>query len=271
MRVETPLEQLFFTTVLIETHTSSGGVGCGTGFIVHIKGEKFSDSFLVTNKHVIKDAKEGILRFHLAENGEPKRGKGYKLRVQDFEQYWIGHANPDVDIAIMSMSLVQKQANKSGLKLFFKAIPQELFPTAEQLEALDAVEEIVFVGYPNGIYDDANYLPVVRRGITASPLHVDYEGKPQFLVNASVFPGSSGSPVFIISSGQYTRRGGGLVLGSRIHLLGVIASVYHTTTEATRLMAGCVGSGQSGYVQMIDLGIVFKSKAVLDLAISLLK
>lgn len=275
MRSETHLEQLFFTTILIETHTKSGGIGYGTGFIIDIKGDKFSDSFLVTNKHVVKDAKEGILKFHYGENGELKRSagpRGYKLKVPDFEQYWIGPADPEIDVTIMSMSLILKQAGKAGVELFFKALPEEVFPTAEQLAALDAVEEIVFVGYPNGISDEANYLPIVRRGITASPLQMDYNGKPQFLVDASVFPGSSGSPVLIVNNGQYTERGGKIVLGkNRVHLLGIISSVYQAAAGAAKLKPGAAATVSSGYMQMIDLGIVFKSQLILDLARSLLK
>jgi hypothetical protein len=36
-----------------------------------------------------------------------------------------------------------------------------------------------------------------RRGMTATPPQLDYCGRPTFLIDASVFGGSSGSPVFL--------------------------------------------------------------------------
>lgn len=275
MRIETPFEQLFYTTVIIESQKREGTGTLGTGFIINVKVGKRTDAFLVTNKHVICGATEGILRFHLSENGKLCNGQGYKLRVPNMCKFWIGHKDSDVDIAVMSMSLIHEQARKSGKTLFYKAIPQDLFPTDEQLSQLDAVEDLAFVGYPTGIYDQENYLPVLRRAFAASPLQVDYEGKPIFLVDASVFPGSSGSPVLLVNTGQYSPRGGGIVLGNRVLILGIIASVHCMPDEMATKFHEVVNSSPAGatqgYRQMIDLGVVYKSRAILELAMSLLQ
>jgi hypothetical protein len=74
---------------------------------------------------------------------------------------------------------------------------------------------VTFIGYPNGIWDSKNLLPVVMRGTTASPIEVDFEGTPRFLIDASVFGGSSGSPVFILNQGTYSMKDGGVAVGSR--------------------------------------------------------
>lgn len=76
-----------------------------------------------------------------------------------------------------------------------------MIPNEEQIKQMDAIEPITFIGYPNGIWDSTNLLPVARRGTTASPIEVDFEGSPRFLIDASVFGGSSGSPVFILNQG----------------------------------------------------------------------
>ena len=57
-------------------------------------------------------------------------------------------------------------------------------------------EEIVFIGYPSGLRDEHNSTPLIRRGITASPIWNDFGNDPIFLIDAGVYPGSSGSPVF---------------------------------------------------------------------------
>jgi hypothetical protein len=52
-----------------------------------------------------------------------------------------------------------------------------------------------------------------------------------FLIDCSIFPGSSGSPVFLFNQGSYASRQGGLSLGTRVMLLGVVAAVaLHNAT-----------------------------------------
>jgi len=71
------------------------------------------------------------------------------------------------------------------------------------------------VGYPVGIWDSANNMPVIRRGITATHPGKDYEGKSEFMIDAACFPGSSGSPVFLFNLGSYPQKAGGIVIGTR--------------------------------------------------------
>ena len=111
---------------------------------------------------------------------------------------------------------------QEGKDIFFISIPKSLFPTQEQLKEISAIEDIVFVGYPNAIRDEVNLSPIIRRGITATPVDRDYENKPIFLIDASVFGGSSGSPVFIFNQGSYAHKGG-LTMGTRVMFLGIVA------------------------------------------------
>ena len=127
------------------------------------------------------------------------------------------------------------------------------------------------MGYPNGIYDTANLLPVFRRGITATPPQVDYNDRPVFLVDASVFPGSSGSPVFIYNLGGYGTRKG-FQSGTRIFFLGIIAEVYFRKEEGT-LEFKSIPTARVPVVktrEMLDLGIVFKAGTVVETVRNLL-
>jgi len=138
---------------------------------------------------------------------------------------------------------------------------------------LDAVEEVIFVGYPNGIYDSVNNLPITRRGSTATPPSVDYEGKPIFLIDASVFQGSSGSPVLIYDNGSWLSRDGGLISGIRLFLLGVLGSVFFRETDGT-LSFEEIPAAVKPVVktsQMIDLGIVYKSTTIIETIEQLLR
>lgn len=273
MKVETIAEQLYFNTILIESQTNEGITSVGTGFIIDAVHKTRQGSFLVTNKHVINGGTKGVLRFHLKEDGSPKLQQGYKLNVPDFKVYWMGHPDPKVDVTLMSMSVVLEHAKQSGKELYYRSIPQSLCPSERDLEELDALEEIVFIGYPLGIYDEAQYLPVVRRGITASPVQVDHDGERKFLIDAAVFPGSSGSPVFILDRGVYPKRGGGVVLADRTHFLGILAAGYYESSTAAVVRTPIPTGGQhpSGTgKQMINLGIVFKADTVFELAQSII-
>jgi len=152
-------------------------------------------------------------------------------------------------------------------------VPDRLIPTQDEIDELDAVEDVIFVGYPNGIWDSENNLPVTRRGITATPIAIDYRNEPKFLIDASVFPGSSGSPVFLYNNtGTFAMKGKGTVFGGRIMFLGLVASVFFRE-EAGRIEMVDVPTGMEPIPvvrQMINLGIVFKATAVRDVALKII-
>ena len=141
-----------------------------------------------------------------------------------------------------------------------------MVPSQKQLDELDALEEITFVGYPNGIYDSKNLLPIIRKGTTATPPQIDYEGKPMFLVDASVFPGSSGSPVLICNTGGFATKNG-FAVGTRVMLLGLISSVLVQKEDNTLQFISIPTTTTIPIVrttQMIDLGVVFKASTILE-------
>lgn len=135
-----------------------------------------------------------------------------------------------------------------------------------QLDQLDAIESVTFIGYPNGIWDRKNLLPVARRGTTASPIGVDFEGTPRFLIDASVFGGSSGSPVFVLNQGMYSDKQGNSVVGTRVHFVGLVAAVF-LRTQLNRIVSVPIPTHVSPMAEqqeMLDLGIVFKARTVVE-------
>jgi hypothetical protein len=141
------------------------------------------------------------------------------------------------------------------------------------LLSLDALESVTFIGYPNGIWDTKNLLPIARRGTTATPIAVDFENSPCFLIDASVFGGSSGSPVFIFNQGMYTNKGGGTTIGSRLFFVGIIAAVFYRT-QLNQIVSVPIPTLVQPMVQqqeMVDLGIVFKASTVIEAVEAFLK
>jgi hypothetical protein len=153
-----------------------------------------------------------------------------------------------------------------GISIFHRFIHEDLIPASKQVEDFDAIEDIVFLWYPNDIGDDINNLPVTRRGITATPFAVDFRGKKQFLIDASVFPGSSGSPVFIYNSESSSTRSGGLVVGSKLDIVGIVSPVFYRRAEGQIEMTEAPTAMLPVPVsqEMIDLGLVIKSSAIVE-------
>lgn len=267
MQPKTIAEQLFFTTVRIDTINLEGARGSGTGFFFTHKIGGNELPFVVSNKHVVMGMREGAFSFLQRTETLPALGKGFRLHIEDWPQAWFGHPDPNIDIAIYpfapSEAHIKRQYN---IDLFYRYVSSDIIPTPQQVAELDALELVTFIGYPNGVWDSKNLLPVARRGTTASPMEVDFEGTPRFLIDASVFGGSSGSPVFILNQGSWADKDGGLTIGSRFHFVGVIAAVFFRT-QMNQVVAVPIPTQVQPMVQqqeMIDLGIVFKARTVVE-------
>jgi len=231
---------------------------------------------MVTNKHVIEDANVGSFVFILNDGkGDPQLGRGIEVPVLRFRDHFHGHPDPSVDIAVSPLNpLIDHRDEATGLVIgqstYVAPIRSQHIPTQEYIDNLEAIEEIFFIGYPAGLYDAVNLTPITRRGITATPLQVDYDGESVFLIDAAVFPGSSGSPAFLASSAIRTDKSGNLVLiASRIVLLGVIAK-YLSKPETGIVEWKPIPTEENEVVptyttsQALNLGVVYKSSTVLE-------
>lgn len=263
----TPSEQLAHSTVRISCSTS-GGEATGTGFFFRCLDDGGRHvPVIVTNKHVIAGATTGRFSLTLLEDGGPAIGKHFVIEIDNFESQWLLHPEVGVDLCAMPMGPLLNQAASAGHKFFYVALDKNLIPSSEELEDLGAVEDILMVGYPNGIWDAANNMPIVRRGVTATHPDLNYEGRVEFMIDAACFPGSSGSPVFLYNSGGYARRDGGMVMGGvRVKLLGVLyAGPQHTATGEIRVVN--VPTQQRAIaISAIpqNLGLVIKSSRLAD-------
>lgn len=275
MEVTSIAEKLFFTTVRIDTISDKGEPGAGTGFIFNYKKDENNIyRFIATNKHVVDNKKQGYITFLTKDNqndGVLALGNGIKVEIGSdiWNETWFGHPLHDVDITICSLPKIQKYIEKQYDKeLFYHYISDDLIPSEDQLKELDALESITFIGYPNGLWDAKNFLPIARRGMTASPINVDFGGEPKFLIDASVFGGSSGSPVFIFDKGMHTKKDEEVYLKTRILFIGVIAQVFQRTNFDGAVAVPIPTQNNSISVPLqlekIDIGIVFKARTVIE-------
>lgn len=232
--------QLLFTTVPIWVRKPSGTV-TGTAFIYNVpvpNDPGRSIPLLVTNHHVVEGAQEGLIELVERDGDQPLMQK--RVRAQIDSDVLLARTDPKLDVALVPIGPLLNQLDAAKRPVFFRSISPDLIPTTEAMNDLAAVEEIVFIGYPSGLRDERNSTPLIRRGITATPVWNDFGGDPIFLIDAGVYPGSSGSPVLILNQGAYTAKDS-LVVGNRLLFLGMVSKTM-LRTEATG--ASYLGLGQ---------------------------
>jgi hypothetical protein len=245
--------QLLFTTVQLWVERQDGSQGSATAGIFTLPSVDDPSTgipMLVTNAHVVKDAKRVVFRFIEADGEKPARGKQVTVEVSG--DPLSRHVDHDNDLCVIPFAPVLNRLQSSGKRVFFRSITPSLIPSQEVTEQLSAVEDVVFIGYPSGMSDEHNLLPIVRRGMTATPIWNDFRGKPQFLLDAGVFPGSSGSPVFILNQGSYSNPTG-VTIGSRLLFVGVLKDTMVRKDEVSDRV-------------FLGLGIVVRSQCVQALA-----
>jgi Trypsin-like peptidase domain len=247
-------EQVFLVTVRIENLTDNE---VGTGFLIKkpIK-EGFEQILLFSNKHVFwgkKDIlKQGIakdLRITMhRKDAEESSALGsthtFLFKLERDNLGYCEHPDENVDVACLNISAL---ANV-GIPLHYKAIDIENFFNFERSDIVSA-EKIIFVGYPTGFYDQVNFLPILRTGTIASIPSVNFNGKSQILIDAQVFPGSSGSPVFVPINGRYK-------------LLGIISEAFYKGLDFVEIESTNQPETEKIKIptQWIGLGLLYTSE-----------
>jgi hypothetical protein len=264
------MEQLTHSTVRIETNLHDGGISTGTGFYMNfLQKADTCVPVIVTNKHVVANAKIGKFHVTLATNdGLPDTGKHQLFQFADFEQQCVKHPDPGIDLAAFLIGPLLNKAQQAGGKLFYIPLRTELIPKDEERETYSSMEDIVMIGYPNGIWDAKNNLPVIRKGITATHANVPWNGKSEFLTDIASFPGSSGSPVFLANIGGYMDNKGNTYMGThRIRLLGVhYAGAMHTASGKIQIVTAPTSNVPVPITQIPNnIGVAINSKEILGL------
>jgi Trypsin-like peptidase domain len=273
VKVSGGIEQLYFVTAFLAGHGTRDETGeavdwTGTGFIFGVMTNQGQANFLVSNKHVF-DGAEGVtassldVRLIAAEaDGQPALGQGTGVRIKRQPGDVTGHTEDAVDVGVIPFQFIQDAMNENGADPFFRAIGGDIVLSEDKLpEQVSALEDIVFVGYPSGIYDTANLTPVARRGITATPIALDYQDKPAFLIDGAVFGGSSGSPVFLYGPAPQ-EEGGPITIGpaNRLMFAGILASVH--VRESVGKIVELPTALAAISTEHLGLGIVYKPWAI---------
>ena len=258
-------EKLLYTTVRIQHEDS-----CGTGFFFNFKTDKEEEMIpvLITNKHVLKNKKQGVVTFTVHIKNEAGEELNHTF---NYDTGWIHHPIHDLCCCIVAPIhnfLIDKKIN-----LFNVAFQEDNIWTKEKLQELSAIEDVVMIGYPNGLFDSHNNLPIIRKGITASHPVIDFKNKDAKMnlpgigvIDMACFPGSSGSPICILNEGIYSMKSGGAYAGSRVIFIGVLFSGPLMNVEGKIVVKNiptrAVPISQTSV--MMNLGYYIKAEAILD-------
>lgn len=261
-------ELLTYNTIRIKCELHNGEIATGTGFLFRfgVDGD-LSTPLLVTNKHVVEGAKVGRLQLNMADStGKLLPGQHKSFQVDNFEQQWILHPDDNIDLCVMPIGPLINLVRNQGQDVFFVMLDYSLILSDQELLDLNPIEDIVMIGYPNGIWDAVNNAPIVRQGITATHPGIDYEARSEFMIDAACFPGSSGSPVFLFNAGMYQLKLGETVAGNRLKLLGILyAGPQYTATGEIQIVNVPTQQRVVAFSQIpINLGFVIKAKKLLD-------
>lgn len=263
----TEKEKLIYCTVRLQCKCRDNSISTGTGFFFNfLKDEKgICLPFIVTNNHVIKDATEIGFCLTICDKNFKSMHQYQQCKILIQDAIIFPHPK-GIDLCIISISQTLSELSALGKTPLVTALDNHVILTNDQAQILSPIEDILMVGYPDGIFDSYNNLPVIRKGITATPIYEDYNGKKEFIIDIAAFNGSSGSPVFIFHEGTYSTNDG-IVIGNRIALLGILHSGFlHTIIGSTNIKGL-----QSQSEIPNNLGIIAKSVELLAFEDVLLK
>ncbi|MBL7148353.1 MAG: trypsin-like peptidase domain-containing protein [Nanoarchaeota archaeon] len=167
------------TTVLIERREikeeKEEFIPTGTGFLIDYQ----TKHFLVTCRHVVNSKEDDLYACFNLKNGQIARRSILQIKKQHNID-WIFHRSEDVAIIVFGIDETNDELKK---------LPKELFENFNDLEVGD---DIFFLGYPMGLRALKSASPIVRAGIISLK-----EDNDTLLIDGNVFPGNSGSPVFL--------------------------------------------------------------------------
>ncbi|HIC2036039.1 serine protease [Enterobacter soli] len=252
-------EALEINTVRIEC--DNGSVGTGFFYSLKTKKENVEVPFIVTNKHVIEGANAINIHLH-TENIDTGKENNHKIfHVGDIQKLFAFHPESSVDLCALPVGgIFNALAYEREIPRYFSFNEDDLLENHRSKKSLGAIEEVHMTGYPNGIWDQVNNKPITRRGITATNISDNWQGRNEFMIDMACYPGSSGSPVYVYNNGPFMHEGK-LVHGERVILLGILRAGPQILANGDVRIVDVPTSQRaiSTTALMMNLGIIIKA------------
>lgn len=227
------------TVRLLAGATNGPPTSTGTGFLYKIAhaSTNIVKVLIITNKHVIAGAES--VQFILSsapsltdldDHHQPLNRIDNTISCS-LTGNTFSHPDPEVDLCGIDVTIPVGVLLQGGKKLRHMFIDSTWLPSAIDKANCRDVEQVLVIGYPRGLWDQHNNMPIARVGTTATHPFAKYQGKKNFLVDVAAFSGSSGSPVFAYEAPMFRQADGAYSPGTKAQFIGVIWGVVEAATE----------------------------------------
>ena len=189
------------TIGITDPNNSGRKIWGGTGFLFgRATGEKdekgggLYNVFLITNRHVIGDHKEMWVKFNPTDE-TPTKDLQLTAVNSKGEPLWKTHADGKTDIAVTQLDAGYLQQNQ--LKYYFIENDHHVFDMKAVIDNdLTEGDPLFVLGFPMGIVMDQRQHVICRAGSVARIRDYKESRSQDILIDAFIFPGNSGGPVF---------------------------------------------------------------------------
>lgn len=272
-----PIEHaLTRNTVRIAAGASQGQLtSTGTGFFYQVTHptSNLAKVLILTNKHVVRGAATVQFVLSSAPSVADLDAQHQPIGRTDHPVIWplsgnlIEHPDQSIDLCAIDITIPYVQILQSGRQLRSMCIDSSWLPSQQDRIGLRDIEQVLVIGYPIGLWDEHNNMPIARQGSTATHPLAQYAGKRNFLIDVAAFQGSSGSPVFSYEAPMFRQPDGSFTPGTKVNFIGIVWGVIERTVTG-KLQAVEIPSVLEHIPVLqspLNLAIALHSDAVRDL------
>lgn len=244
------------STVLMEsTFVISAPGSTGTSFIVgHRESpqEPFGKFTLITAAHVLEQmtGSEAVLHLRRKDNNGDWIRRTYAMVIRDgTKNLWVRH--PREDIAAMYVKLPKDV-------VFPNLDSSDFLASDNDLESigLHPGDEVLCLGFPVGrAANDAGF-PVLRSGRIASYPILPTNKTRSFLMDANIWPGNSGGPVYYSYSSRFIDGVTVQRAGGHQQILGMVVQSGLFSKQMDTLTGPRIESYSSGLAVIVHSSFI---------------
>jgi len=272
--IDTADYQYLYSTVRIDGVTSSNTFVSGTGFYFNfVESDTVDLIAIVTNRHVFENVIEARIKIILIDDKGVSHDTNPLIKdIKDLDKKVIYHPDPTVDLCAIPIAEIIDPAKDipKGWQLCLYAYSKADLLTEKELNELSAVEDILMIGYPDGLMDEVNNKPIIKKGITSTHIKLDYENEKIFLIDIYTFEGSSGSPILLHKYGVFDLEED-TYIGRRTRFLGVLYAGHDTTIEGELIRTPIKNIQRPAINVNMHIGFVLKAERLSELGDEIVK
>jgi hypothetical protein len=199
-------------TTPIEVQFSDGRIVAGSGFFYFefapddpsAQGPHWraiTHFYVVTARHVIQPKRlKDLVKLTYAlrtENGSQIDWLRFELKGSEVGKRLHLCSKEEIDVAVIDVTdditaQMKEPLEQRAQLLAFNGANSDEFPGRSPIEVQPG-DDVIVIGYPNGLYDAFNKLPVLKTGVLNTPIGFRFNGQDAFLMDFKYYEGSSGS------------------------------------------------------------------------------